>query len=672
MLDIFGFGRPAPRDKPPESHLGVRPREDTPIPGPPSTENLTSALTPRRSRKRRRYSRRSDTGSIKSSTSGSSNASHASNASQFAEALSSSSSSGPDSVQLQPLPLVEATPPSQNIFQRLGSAFNIRRYCTRLKKAKTPPGQAAAISGIVQCLDYYPNAAKLFTQRLKGDSQLHRKCLEVVLLHWDLVDKHHITHENLSLPGCTSFHPIMTTLINAVDEMSMQQHLVAFFKSRSDDVSTDSAIIRIYSLFKLLPNPSTTIWCHMFTCSAYIICGSFTDSFRSQKKCEQFLTQFHTLIRTAPIDVLRTATHDISRALESVAKHLYPVLVNTMLQTPPWFLDTHIPLFDLIRTLGEKDLWPEVTSPLRWMVKPGVGSALIQIATNVPPQDGDGSCPLERCLALATLQVMCKFETVKQEVIAGDQADEWFTHLFTIMIGNVQWNISEADLEVKGLVGSKKIYPHEDAYDVLRCFPLFKFATHLTTVMEGVCDAGKEECFKLLEPLAWLTRMEDGELNDAMLSAGVFAFFERVARLPLPENVEGLGYLVECEKKGDALICFRNMFTVMSPAQIARYTTVEMMMLILKLRDDPELSSRVTRRASDVYDAFLGDTKEKRTDRRADEDYRRLWVRVRPSETALPITSHPTEAPEPDMPATKPSLLIDDNYLPAQPDTGQE
>ncbi|KAG8896297.1 hypothetical protein FRB99_008954, partial [Tulasnella sp. 403] len=584
------------------------------------TEILTSGS---HSRKRRKYSRRSDAGSVVTFAGGlsSGRGSPTSVASQFAEALSSSCSSGPDSIQYQPS-VIECNQSPQNIFQKLGNKFNIRRNCLKLKKADIPQTRAVALHKIVRALNHQQDGVKLFTKLVRDDSNLQSRCLEVALLRWDLV----VTTE----PSSSSLHTFshfVSTLISAAGETSVQDHLLAFTRSHLDGVFSSAVATRVHTLFELLRNRSTTIWCHMFSYFASILYANLT--FDPGEGRTLLLTQLHALIRTAPVDVLQSTALDISRALESITKYLYPEFVGT---SPLWqkrgVSSTLIALFDLIKTLGGRDLWPEVTSPLRWMVKPGVGSALIQIATNVPPdgKDGDGFTLLGRCLALAALQVMHKFETVKREIVAGEHADEWFTCLFTIMLGKFEWSVSETELE--SLVGSKKIYPHEDAYDIISCFPRSKFATHLTTVMEDACRAGKEECFTLLEPLAWLTRMEDEELNDAMLSAGAFAFFERMARLSLPVDVGGLDYLVECEKKGDALICFRNMFDIMSPAQIARYTTLEMMKLILKLRDDPELPSRVTRRASDAYDAFIGDTKEKMSMRRTDEEYRRLWKGV--------------------------------------------
>ncbi|KAG8897601.1 hypothetical protein FRB99_008046, partial [Tulasnella sp. 403] len=47
-----------------------------------------------------------------------------------------------------------------------------------------------------------------------------------------------------------------------------------------------------------------------------------------------------------------------------------------------------------------------------------------------------------------------------------------------------------------------------------------------------------------------------------------------------------------------------------------------------RLRDDPELPSRVTRRASAAFVAFIGNTKETRNARMGDEGYRKLWGRV--------------------------------------------
>ncbi|KAG8897602.1 hypothetical protein FRB99_008047 [Tulasnella sp. 403] len=645
MFSIPNLGRPVPREEQPETggnHHGVGLRENTPL---PSFEDMTSTSAPRRSRRRRKYSRRSDTASIASSASGGS-PSAASVASQFAESLSSSSSSDPGSVQSQPACAVK-TPSALNSVQRYWRAHNIRRSCAKLKKAKTSLEQATAASTIVQYLERDQfSTEKVFTELLQGDSKLQSKCFEVALLHWgQLVG---LIPDSRFRPECLDFIRFISIFKNSVGEESVQNHLIAFFKSHSDATPSFEIIVgRVYTVFKLLQNPSTTVWCHMFAYGASNIIPVSSFFPATSGPSGALMVKFHGLIRIAPINVLQSAALDISRALESITRHFYPVHMNpTTWDQPSWARIGYpdcIALLDLMRTLGERDLWPEVTSPLRWMVKPDIGTTLIQITTNVPPcgECGEGLPPLARCLALAALQVMRSFETVKQEIVAGDQVNERFACLFATMLGKQKWGISEKDLEC--LVGSKKIYPHEGAYDILGCFPRSMFAAHLATAMEDACRAGKEECFKLLDPLAWLTRMEDKELNDAMLSAGVFAFFERMARLPLPEDVNGLDYLVECDKKGDALICFRNIFNILSPGQIARYTTLEMMKLILKLRDDLELPSRVTRRALDAYDAFIGDSKEKRSTRRTDEEYRRLWVRVRPSESAVPTTSHPIE-----------------------------
>ncbi|KAG8892501.1 hypothetical protein FRB99_002685, partial [Tulasnella sp. 403] len=662
MFNIFNLGWPVARDKQAEAggsqHLGVRRREGG-TPDPSIAYSLTSILGPKRSRKRRRYSRRSDVVSIASSASGGSSGGGAFVASQFAEALSSSSSSDAESVQYQPSLMDTTSSSPRNIFQRISSTFHIRRHCTKLKKAETWLKQTDALCKIVRALSHQ-NAVKLFTELLQGDSQLQSKSLEVALLHWDVVTSRYDWNRQLTVH--VNFLPFALTLMHAVGETNMEHHLVAFFKSHSNDIGIlHNTALRVYSLFDLFPNRSTTFWCHMFAYAVSNMCTHATSIFGlCRNRSLNALAKFHGLMRTATADILQSTTHDISRALEEITKNSYPDLVAATLATEVErgvFYRACIALFDLTRTLGERDLWHELTSPLRWMVKPGIGSALIQIATGVPPwrYGGDDFPPLGRCLALAALRAMHKFEIVKQEATTGDQADEWFACLFEIMLGKHKWNISEKDLD--DLVGSKKLYPHEDAYDILSCFPRSMFVIHLITVMEDACRAGKEECFQLLEPLAWLTRMENEELNDAMLSAGVFAFLEQTARLRLPENVGGLAYVVECEKKGDALICFRNMLDVMSPAQIARYTTVDMMKQILKLQDDLELPSRVTRRASDAYNAFVGDTKEKRTDRRADEDYRRLWVRVRPSSPVVAPASQPTEAPELDTFATVPAVF---------------
>ncbi|KAG8897604.1 hypothetical protein FRB99_008049 [Tulasnella sp. 403] len=426
-------------------------------------------------------------------------------------------------------------------------------------------------------------------------------------------------------------------LVKAVDEELMWN----LFSSVIEDLHHDDfpTSTRIHFLFQQLPNKSIASWHEMLKYSTAVLRRDLTAPLTGQDRTRT-VKQLHSLLRHAPLKALRAATHDISSALEVITDALYPSFITSLhcrgqggaLQGIDFVL------LDLIRTLGDEHIWPEVTSPLRWMVKPGIGSALIRIATNTPCFSPAGKetkrtyPDLLRCLALASLQAMLGFDVVKREVVIGDQVQDRFNTLLAMVLAQVPWDIPEEDLQ--SLIGSKKIYPHEDAYDILRCFPTSMITTNLTNAMEETCRAGKEKCFELLEALAWLTRMEDNELNDAMLSAGVFAFFERVARSPLPEDTDGLDYVFECEKKGDALICFGNMLNVMSPSQIARYTTLEVMKLIMKLRDDPELPSRVTRRASDACDAFVGD-KIRRNERMADGGYRGLRVRVLRSATAM-------------------------------------
>ncbi|KAG8896296.1 hypothetical protein FRB99_008953 [Tulasnella sp. 403] len=577
----------------------------------------------------------------------------------------SSSSSSASSLNGTPPSLPSSTLATNptNAFKSLNIKRGLRHHINDVMKAGTPLSRYNSMEKLLDILQNRSGAMDRFCKLVRLDAEVRKKCLKTALLDSESGNGEDVYTQDFVLSESSASARFIQTLIQAVDESVLQIPFSDFINSGGRGILNFAIAARVHFLFQRLSSRSVELWRDVLAYSSSVTRIGLPLGYENMKTVKQL----HTLLRAAPPEALRMATHDISSALDAIASAFCPSIVKyPHLPSPGALLTRNIfTLLDLIRTLGEKDIWPEFSSPMRWIVKSGIGTALMRIAANDPEHRSGthevGYSSSMRCLALASLQGMLEFDVVKLEIVAGECANEWFDTLFAIMLARVQWNIPEDELE--SLIGSKKIYPHEDAYDVLSCFPRSKFATHLTTVMEDACRAGKEECFKLLEPLAWLTRMEDEELNDAMLSAGVFAFFERMARSPLPENVDGLDYPFECEKKGDALICFRNMLNVMSPAQIARYTTVEMMKLILKLRDDRELPSRVTMRASDAYKAFIGDSMDKRTDRMADEGYRNLRGRVQCVMMAVVSPGSQVEAPQLTPVPAGPGFLADEPCL---------